>query len=516
MKSFFSTSLLLSCLLVGFQTNIKAAADVTLTTIAVPAANLTQGSATNVLYIAKMDVTTQAVTVNNVQVTLSGTHDADDLGFLRVYFNATAPSLTGSTLLNFVSANFAAPHTYTIASLNRLIAAGSTGYFIIAADVNNTATTNNTIKINGASNPLIFSFSTAPNITNNQIDIAGTQTIQAADVTLTTIAVPAANLTQGSATNVLYIAKMDVTTQAVTVNNVQVTLSGTHDADDLGFLRVYFNATAPSLTGSTLLNFVSANFAAPHTYTIASLNRLIAAGSTGYFIIAADVNNTATTNNTIKINGASNPLIFSFSTSPNITNNQTDIAGLQILPVDLVSFTGRAIDNTVHLNWVTASEINNAFFEIERSADGINFKILGKLNGNGTSTQLHNYSFVDELPEYGNNYYRLKQTDIDNNFKYSNIVVVPFSVTALVMDDVYPNPAKDLLNYSILSPENRKLFLLLSDISGRVLINKIITITKGKNKVQIDISHFGSGNYQLSIIDPDTNARVDKQVIILR
>jgi hypothetical protein len=170
----------------------------------------------------------------------------------------------------------------------------------------------------------------------------------------------------------------------------------------------------------------------------------------------------------------------------------------------------------VQINWVTASEINNAFFEVERSADGITFKTLGKINGNGTSTLMHNYSFVDELPEYGNNYYRLKQIDIDNHYQYSNIVKVLFSVEELMLSNVYPNPAKDILKYSLLSPKSKKLLLHLSDISGRILINKTITIIKGTNQIQLNISRFKNGNYQMSIIDLDTNARLNKQIIILR
>ncbi|MBK8774547.1 MAG: hypothetical protein IPM10_06920, partial [Chitinophagaceae bacterium] len=214
------------------------------------------------------------------------------------------------------------------------LAAGSSGYFIVLADVAAAATSGNTVKINGLTNPVSFGYSTSPTITNNQTDIAGTQTILAAGVTLTTSPVAAANITQGSNSNVLYIAKMDVAAQAVTVNSMQFTLTGTHDDNDLLLLHVYFNPTAPTLSGATVKAVnVSANFAAPHAYNafFNTGSQALVAGSSGYFIVLADVAAAATSGNTVKINGLTNPVSFGYSTSPTITNNQTDIAGTQTI-----------------------------------------------------------------------------------------------------------------------------------------------------------------------------------------
>ncbi len=86
-------------------------------------------------------------------------------------------------------------------------AAGASGYFIIAVNVNSSATTGNTVKVNGLSNPVSFGYTTAPTITNNQTDIAGTQTILAAGVTLTTFPLAAANITQGTNDNIVYSVK---------------------------------------------------------------------------------------------------------------------------------------------------------------------------------------------------------------------------------------------------------------------------------------------------------------------
>lgn len=97
------------------------------------------------------------------------------------------------------------------------------------------------------------------------------------------------------------------------------------------------------------------------------------------------------------------------------------------LPVELISFTGKKVENGVRLEWETASESNNDHFEIERSLDGENFKSIAKISGQGTTTQAHTYSFLDTAPWPMENYYRLKQVDFDGEATFSDIVAVDFS-----------------------------------------------------------------------------------------
>jgi hypothetical protein len=180
----------------------KLYADVTITSSPVAAGDINQGTNNNVIYIAQMDVTTTAVTVNNIQFTLSGSFDNNDLNTVLVYFNGSSPVFAGSNFLGSAVATFAAPHTFSI-NISRSMAAGSTGYFLIVVNADNDGTDNNTVKINGATNPVLFGFSTAPVVTNSQTDAAGVQTIQAADVTLTSNAVAVADINQGTNNNVV-------------------------------------------------------------------------------------------------------------------------------------------------------------------------------------------------------------------------------------------------------------------------------------------------------------------------
>jgi hypothetical protein len=91
------------------------------------------------------------------------------------------------------------------------------------------------------------------------------------------------------------------------------------------------------------------------------------------------------------------------------------------LPIELLSFQAVSIEPFITLSWQTASETNNDFFSIERSADAVNFEEIAQKPGAGNSKAVLNYSFTDTNPLDGVNYYRLKQTDLDGTFSYSAI-----------------------------------------------------------------------------------------------
>lgn len=107
------------------------------------------------------------------------------------------------------------------------------------------------------------------------------------------------------------------------------------------------------------------------------------------------------------------------------------------LPVELLSFTAKPIDNNkVVCKWATASETTNDFFTVEKSTDAISFTTTGKIDGAGYSSVITNYSFTDEHPYNGVSYYRLKQTDFNGAFTYSQTAAVQFKTTSNL--SVYP------------------------------------------------------------------------------
>ncbi|MEO5590946.1 MAG: hypothetical protein ABIR15_15975, partial [Chitinophagaceae bacterium] len=298
--------LLSSLFFLFFFSNSYAGPDVTISTVAVAAGNINQGSSNNIIYIAKVMVTGSALTINSIEANLGGNFDNDDFGNILLYYNLTAPSLTGAVASGNVPGNVASPHLFTIPA-GRVVAAGSTIYILIVTNASNTATDNHTVLIDGAVNPIIINSSSAPVITNSQTDAAGIQTIQAADLSFATIPLTAADINQGSSNNIVYVAKLDVATEPITINSITVNLSGNFDNDDLNNVLLYYNLTAPSLTGAIASGNVPGNVAAPHVFTIPG-GRVVPAGSSIYILIVANVNNTATDNHTVTVNGAVDPI----------------------------------------------------------------------------------------------------------------------------------------------------------------------------------------------------------------
>jgi len=334
MKQLLRSAVATTCLLIIFCFTFtkKSFADVTLTTQTVAAGNLIQNSNNNIVYVVKMDVTVAPVTVNNVQFTLAGTYDNNDLTGAALYFNPTTPSVTGAqALVGTTATTFAAPHTYNLGfAINQTIAAGSSGYFILVANLAAAATPGNTIKVNGATNPVVFGFTSSPVVINNQTDLAGVQTIIGGAINLTSTPVAASNIAQGAANTIAYVVKMDVTGASVTANSMQFTLGGTYDNNDISAVSVFFNPTAPTLSGANNIVNFGVGFTSPHVYT-GGINQPIAAGSSGYFIITFSLSATATPGNTVKVDGLANPIVFGFTTGPSVTNNQTDAAGAQTI-----------------------------------------------------------------------------------------------------------------------------------------------------------------------------------------
>ncbi|MDX2361121.1 MAG: hypothetical protein QNK23_09960 [Crocinitomicaceae bacterium] len=94
------------------------------------------------------------------------------------------------------------------------------------------------------------------------------------------------------------------------------------------------------------------------------------------------------------------------------------------LPIELGSFTARHTGREVEVDWLTISEINNDYFTVQRTVDGLSYEDIGFVEGAGTTQERQEYSFVDYNPFKGTSYYRLKQTDFDGEFKYTDLVSV--------------------------------------------------------------------------------------------
>lgn len=101
-----------------------------------------------------------------------------------------------------------------------------------------------------------------------------------------------------------------------------------------------------------------------------------------------------------------------------------EISCISSLPIELIDLHGKNIGDVNNIYWTTASEINNDYFSIERSSDGITFDEIERVDGAGNSTTIINYSIQDSEYKDGINYYRLKQTDFNGDFEYSKVIVI--------------------------------------------------------------------------------------------
>lgn len=130
--------------------------------------------------------------------------------------------------------------------------------------------------------------------------------------------------------------------------------------------------------------------------------------------------------------------------------NATELANA--LPVRLESFRGNALnEKTIGLDWVTAIEDNVSHFEVEQSANGRNWEVIGAVEAAGDSQIAQSYTFVDADVFERNNFYRLRMVDNDGSFRYSGIVIVEMDLSSEKALNVFPNPviAADNTQFSI-------------------------------------------------------------------
>lgn len=170
-----------------------------------------------------------------------------------------------------------------------------------------------------------------------------------------------------------------------------------------------------------------------------------------------------------------------------------------VLPVELTSFTAAQAGNLVNLAWATATEINNRGFEIERKLDDGQFMTIAFKNGFGTSSQVHNYSYSDNLSAVSAKSvtYRLKQLDFDGRFTYSDPVTVNYTApVSFNLSQNYPNPFNPATVISYQIPSDNFVSLKVYNTLGQ-LVSTLVNEVKaaGTYNVSFDASRLNSGVY---------------------
>lgn len=176
------------------------------------------------------------------------------------------------------------------------------------------------------------------------------------------------------------------------------------------------------------------------------------------------------------------------------------------LPVSLIEFTARKVENFSALSWTTTEETKSERFEIERSQNGKKWEKIGSVSAGGESNEELKYSFDDQKPLKGENLYRLKMIDTDNIYAYSNIQSVSFEKDGKVT--VYPNPATIGNDLNLLTDDLSYIkSIVIYDTNGRIVLKSAPT-------KQINVRYLSVGLYVVKITYTDgstSSHRIVKQ-----
>jgi hypothetical protein len=198
---------------------------------------------------------------------------------------------------------------------------------------------------------------------------------------------------------------------------------------------------------------------------------------------------------------------------------------LEIVPVELVSFSASVVNNSVSLSWVTSSELNNSGFEVQRKNPPLNplqggennsWERIGFVGGNGTTTETNHYSFEDKNLSAGKYSYRLKQIDFDGTFEYSDIIEVEIDIPVeFSLSQNYPNPFNPLTTIEYQIPSNGFVSLKIYNSLGQevsTLVNE--NQSAGKYSITFSDEKLTSGLYFYSLRSGDFSET--KKMILLK
>lgn len=191
------------------------------------------------------------------------------------------------------------------------------------------------------------------------------------------------------------------------------------------------------------------------------------------------------------------------------------------LPVELVAFSAAAtLSRTVALSWTTASEMHNAYFEVQRSLDGRTFAVVGQVLGHGSTAQASTYQFTDATPTPGTlatAYYRLRQVDTDGGFSFSPVRTVALGPGSRSLGlAVAPNPAPAghlRLQLSSTDAAPTAATLTLTDLLGRRLHTQAVTLPPGTTDVSLE-AVVAPGAYWLQLSELDGSVRQGIRVLL--
>lgn len=177
-----------------------------------------------------------------------------------------------------------------------------------------------------------------------------------------------------------------------------------------------------------------------------------------------------------------------------------------LLPVKLADFSGKAVNSSSVLKWTTETETNTSHFIIEKSTDNLSFTEIGRVNAKNNTVSATDYSFTDNQPANGINYYRLRMTDIDGSFEMSKTITVRFT-NASATGNLFPNPCSD--NLTINHPVAKDASITVYNTSG-VVVSKT-TVASNTIQTKLNTQNLQTGMYY--IVWQNGNERINMSVV---
>lgn len=196
-----------------------------------------------------------------------------------------------------------------------------------------------------------------------------------------------------------------------------------------------------------------------------------------------------------KLWDASNKGLFFMSLS-DLPEISADDAEITPLPVQFTSFRTNCEGGKVLIAWQTAQEQNGSHFNIERSIDGANWTMIGKLPASGSSIHENSYSFTDNSP-LQNGYYRIAQYDLDGKVQYTGMLRA--ACNTMDVFRLWPNPAHDIVFINIASSNKSQAVIKIFDSKGALVKIQGATVWPGSNQLGVDMKSLVIGMYSLTV-----------------
>lgn len=416
----------------------------TLSSETVPSSNVVKGSIDNTVYILKI-TNDLAANMREIKVKFSGTFMAGDISGISFKLRSTLNPNEFPSYQSFQNGtSIGSGNTFIFSAFGGWnINANSTNYLFISVSASLIATSGRTVEIDGLANPVLITNTISPITTiNNQTDLAGTVTIVAPDISISTEASPATTISQSN-NGTAYIFKL-LSTTGGSFTGVNIPIEGTITASDIEAWNVFYSFSPTATSGNIFSNNYNFTGGVLTNNTLSGSSFSLGANSPIYIILRPKFAFNAVAGHTLKVNGATNPATLNgFAGTP--INNQTDAAGELTISAPTLTITSLPVAAA------TVAPIRTLIYSFKintnesYSLSNINLKI----DGTFTAGQIQNL----EIRQPGSGSFNIADFALKGPGEIANFTLVGGTSLAANTDkifDVYANFSPTLPdNYTV-------------------------------------------------------------------